>query len=69
MLNSCERGKHCATPAIELERQLYRADAEIAALRLMVRNLALSLAAVPGKSASDISLVREAEKLAGVPRT
>lgn len=65
MSSSYERGKHCATPAIELERQLYRADAEVAALRLMVRSLAAVLDAVPGLAAEDYSLVDEAKKVAG----
>jgi hypothetical protein len=50
----------------ELARRAERAEAEVAALRLMVRSLALALDAVPGKPGADIRLVEEAKNLAGV---
>jgi hypothetical protein len=51
--------------AIESERRLERAEAEVAALREALGRCVASLDAVPGKSASDILLVDEAKKLAG----
>ncbi len=52
----------------ELQRRLERAESEVAALRVMVRSLAATLDAVPEKTIREISLLDEAELLAGSPQ-
>lgn len=51
----------------EVRRRLERAEAEVHALRVMVRSLAAALDAVPEKSLAELSLLEESKVLAGSP--
>lgn len=50
------------TSQLELERQLYRADAEVAQLRLLVKQAAKVIGAFPGLTNSEIELLAELER-------
>lgn len=56
------------TPRPELERRLHRAEAEVEALRVMVRSLVAIIDPVPEKTMHEIHVVQHAITLAGSPR-
>lgn len=62
MLNSDERNEGMLTRNHELERQLYRANAEVARLRELLARCARALESVPDPSLTEIALVKEAKR-------
>ncbi len=51
------------TSTLELDRRAYRAEAECASLRLLVKRLADALEAVPEKDTHEMRLIDEARKV------